>query len=228
MLNRFVIHLQIDGDSAERWTYARLRETIWRLTAAFADRGLCKGDVICMYAPNSALYACVLLAAMKLGVIVTGVNPLYTSGKGSALIWWNNPSIVCPAPTWPYFVGSKYTRLIKSGFRGPPLVESRSKKGDGMYTKPGGHLDLCHIGHTNIQLKQNHNNNCWFSLPPIVKKMCTISLILDLHWHFTQRSYGGSFWTVTRSTCSVYRNSSQRSRGQETYIWNWRYIILLL
>lgn len=60
------------------FTYAELDRRAGRLAAAFAERGVERGDIVAMMDQNSADYATVFFAALKLGAAFTGVNPSFT------------------------------------------------------------------------------------------------------------------------------------------------------
>ena len=57
-------------------TYRELNELSNRLANAFIRLGVSQGDVVGCYMPNVPQYAIAVVAAMKLGAVVTGVSPL--------------------------------------------------------------------------------------------------------------------------------------------------------
>jgi len=59
-------------------TYRELLTNINKVAAAIADRGIGKGERIALMMPNCPEFAYTYYAAMRLGVVVTQVNPLYT------------------------------------------------------------------------------------------------------------------------------------------------------
>jgi acyl-CoA synthetase (AMP-forming)/AMP-acid ligase II len=59
------------------YTYRQLWAAIRGMARALQDDGIGKGDMIGIYAPNSAEYAVALHGALLTGAIVTTLNPLY-------------------------------------------------------------------------------------------------------------------------------------------------------
>jgi acyl-CoA synthetase (AMP-forming)/AMP-acid ligase II len=69
----------VDGPSGRGITYGELLEGIRRLAAGLAARGISKGAVVAIYAPNLPEYAVVFHAVLRLGAVLTTVNPAYTA-----------------------------------------------------------------------------------------------------------------------------------------------------
>ena len=69
----------VDGLTGHGFTYAELAAAVGMVASALAKRGLRKGDVFAIYAPNSPEYAIAFHAVVSLGGIVTAVNPAATS-----------------------------------------------------------------------------------------------------------------------------------------------------
>src|SRR3954464_5318310 len=69
----------IDGATGETLTYAGLTGQVRSLAAGLAGRGIGRGDVVALCAPNAPVYAVVFHAVAALGAIVTTVNPAYTA-----------------------------------------------------------------------------------------------------------------------------------------------------
>jgi acyl-CoA synthetase (AMP-forming)/AMP-acid ligase II len=59
------------------YTYAEFWAAVRGMARALQDRGIVKGDMIALFAPNSVEYAVVLHGALMAGAIVTTLNPLY-------------------------------------------------------------------------------------------------------------------------------------------------------
>lgn len=74
----------IDGPSGRVTTYRQLAEDIRAVAAGLAQRGLGKGDVLAIYAPNVPEYAVAFHAVITIGGIVSTANPLLTAGELSA------------------------------------------------------------------------------------------------------------------------------------------------
>jgi acyl-CoA synthetase (AMP-forming)/AMP-acid ligase II len=59
------------------YTFAELWSAIQGMARALQDRGVRKGDMVAIYAPNSTEYAVALHGALLAGATVTTLNPLY-------------------------------------------------------------------------------------------------------------------------------------------------------
>src|SRR5574338_87961 len=64
----------------EVYTFARFWEGVRAAARALQDRGVARGDVVAMYAPNSIEYATLLHGVFLAGATVTPLNPLYRAG----------------------------------------------------------------------------------------------------------------------------------------------------
>ena len=69
----------IDGPTGAVITHGELARQSIALANGLYQLGLAPGDVIAIYSPNHIEYALALLAAMRIGVIVTTANPTYTA-----------------------------------------------------------------------------------------------------------------------------------------------------
>lgn len=69
----------IDASSDRVLTYGDLAHEVGAVASGLAARGIAKGSVVGMYAPNCAEYAVTLLAVASLGGIATMINPLATA-----------------------------------------------------------------------------------------------------------------------------------------------------
>jgi long-chain acyl-CoA synthetase len=67
----------IDASSGRRFTYAEYGESVERLARGFVAAGLCPGDVIAIFLPNSWEFAAAYHAATLAGGIPTLLNPTY-------------------------------------------------------------------------------------------------------------------------------------------------------
>jgi long-chain acyl-CoA synthetase len=63
----------------ERFSFARLRELSERFAGALTDMGVCKGDRVMIYIPNSAQWVIAFLAIQKIGAVIVPISPIYTS-----------------------------------------------------------------------------------------------------------------------------------------------------
>lgn len=69
----------IDGPSGREMTAGALEEGIRRLAGGLSARGIGKGDVVAILAPNIPDYAVVFHGAAFAGATVTTINPTYTA-----------------------------------------------------------------------------------------------------------------------------------------------------
>ena len=69
----------VDGVSGRTITFGELAEGVRRLAAGLSRRGIGKGDVVAIWAPNLPDYAIVFHAVSRLGAILTTANPVYTA-----------------------------------------------------------------------------------------------------------------------------------------------------
>ena len=68
----------IDGPSGREMTFSQLAGGVDRFAAALAERGLGRGDVIAVFAPNNPYYPVAFHGGLAAGVAVSTVNALYT------------------------------------------------------------------------------------------------------------------------------------------------------
>ncbi|MEJ2871740.1 AMP-binding protein [Actinomycetospora sp. OC33-EN08] len=68
----------IDGPSGRTMTFGEVATAVDRFAAALGERGLGRGDVIALFAPNTPYYPVVFHGALAAGVAVSTVNALYT------------------------------------------------------------------------------------------------------------------------------------------------------
>ncbi len=71
----------IDGVSGQAITYGELEVMVNWLAGALAARGVRKGDVVAVFAPNTPYYAVVFHGILRAGAVATTVNSLYTPGE---------------------------------------------------------------------------------------------------------------------------------------------------
>ncbi len=74
-------HALVDGASGAALTYAQLSAQMPRASAGLRARGIGKGDVLALCAPNSIEFVVTLLAAGTAGIAVTTVNPAWTESE---------------------------------------------------------------------------------------------------------------------------------------------------
>ena len=68
----------VDASSGRTITFGELADRIRRLAAGLSRRGIGKGDVVAILAPNLPDYAVVFHAVARLGAVLTPANPTYT------------------------------------------------------------------------------------------------------------------------------------------------------
>ena len=71
----------IDGTTGATRTYAELTAGVDALAANLAGLGLTPGQLVALVSPNDLDYATVLLAALKLGLTVSPMNPTLTADE---------------------------------------------------------------------------------------------------------------------------------------------------
>ena len=69
----------IDGPTGRAYTYGQLLSDTDRLGRGLADRGFGKGDVCAIFSPNVPEFALAFHGVLRIGGIVTTVNPTYTA-----------------------------------------------------------------------------------------------------------------------------------------------------
>ena len=88
----------IDGPSGRVTTYRQLVDDIRAVATGLAQRGLAKGDVLAIYAPNMPEYAVAFHAVLSIGGIVSTANPLLTAGELSAQLLDCNAKYLLTVP----------------------------------------------------------------------------------------------------------------------------------
>lgn len=68
----------IDGSSGATLTFQELHGLVEKIAAALAERGIRKGDVVGIFAPNHPYWAAVFHGILRANAAVTSVNSLYT------------------------------------------------------------------------------------------------------------------------------------------------------
>jgi 4-coumarate--CoA ligase len=67
----------VEGATGRSYTYAALRDAIARAAGGFAARGIGRGDVVAVMAPNVPEYAVAFHGVASVGGVTTTINPTY-------------------------------------------------------------------------------------------------------------------------------------------------------
>ena len=68
----------VDSATGAAYTHARAAQAIRAAAGGLAARGIAKGDVVALYAPNAPDYVIAFHAIAALGAVATTINPIYT------------------------------------------------------------------------------------------------------------------------------------------------------
>src|SRR3954469_15454154 len=68
----------VDSATGDAYTHAQAAQAIRAAAGGLAARGIAKGDVVALYAPNAPDYVIAFHAVAALGAVVTTINPIYT------------------------------------------------------------------------------------------------------------------------------------------------------
>jgi acyl-CoA synthetase (AMP-forming)/AMP-acid ligase II len=71
----------VDGTSGASISFGELKGMTERIAAALAERGIAKGDVVGIFAPNTPYYAAVFHGILRANAVVTSANSLYSPGE---------------------------------------------------------------------------------------------------------------------------------------------------
>jgi acyl-CoA synthetase (AMP-forming)/AMP-acid ligase II len=71
----------IDGSTGSSITFSELDDMVTRIAAALHERGLRKGAVVALFAPNSPAWVAVFQGVLRANGIVTSANSLYSPGE---------------------------------------------------------------------------------------------------------------------------------------------------
>ena len=71
----------IDGSSGDAITFAELRRLVDKIAAGLAARGIGKGDVVALFAPNNPYWVAAFHGILRANATVTSANSLYTASE---------------------------------------------------------------------------------------------------------------------------------------------------
>jgi acyl-CoA synthetase (AMP-forming)/AMP-acid ligase II len=74
----------VDGTTGVSVSFGELHAQVLGIAAALAQRGIGRGDVVALYAPNSPSWAAVFHGILRANAVVTSVNVLYTAHELAA------------------------------------------------------------------------------------------------------------------------------------------------
>ncbi|MBI4903703.1 MAG: AMP-binding protein [Acidobacteria bacterium] len=93
--------------NGREYTFGDIEARSNRMASALAERGLEKGDRLCIYLSNCVEFIDLFLACIKLGVIITPINILYRDREITHIVNDCEPKavisdspLVCSAPVW--------------------------------------------------------------------------------------------------------------------------------
>lgn len=73
---------QVCNETGKSYKFSELRDVSHRLAQALRNRlGLKRGDILAIMSPNVPDFCTVVLACLEAGIVVTTLNPIYTTGK---------------------------------------------------------------------------------------------------------------------------------------------------
>ncbi len=71
----------VDATTGRSMTYGQFADSVERIAGALARRGIGRGDVVGVFAPNTPAYAVVFHGILRAGATATTVNALYTADE---------------------------------------------------------------------------------------------------------------------------------------------------
>ena len=71
----------VDGDTGRAYTYREAELLSRSFASALCKFGAARGDVLALILPNMPEFVIAMLGASEAGMVVTTLNPAYTSGK---------------------------------------------------------------------------------------------------------------------------------------------------
>lgn len=90
----------IDGASGRTISYLELARDVRRCAAGLSARGLAKGDVLAIVAPNMPEWLVACYGAMAAGGVVSGINPMYTPPEIGTQLRDSRARIVLTVPAF--------------------------------------------------------------------------------------------------------------------------------
>lgn len=112
----------IDGPTGRTLTHADLARDVRRAAAGLAARGLGRGDVLAILAPNSPEWLIACYGAMTAGGVVTGIDPLDTPDVIATLLVDSGARFLLTVPP---FASAARAALERAGRQIPMIVAGR-------------------------------------------------------------------------------------------------------
>ena len=112
----------IDGTTGATRTYAELTAGVDALAAHLVGLGLTPGQLVALVSPNDLDYATVLLAALKLGLTVSPMNPTLTADEMELQLRDAHVAMVVGSPLCPQAQGGRARTLTPPRTLTPTLT----------------------------------------------------------------------------------------------------------
>jgi acyl-CoA synthetase (AMP-forming)/AMP-acid ligase II len=123
----------IDGPTGRTYTHAQAAQAIKAAAGALAARGLSRGDVVALFAPNSPEYAIAFHAVATIGGIVTTINPAYTVDELAFQLEHSGARAVFAGPE---VLDRARAAAQRAGVADVDALGDEPPRGDGAYETP--------------------------------------------------------------------------------------------
>ncbi|MFB6959026.1 FadD3 family acyl-CoA ligase [Streptomyces sp. NPDC056309] len=110
--------LVFDGD---RWTFTDLRDRIARVARAAIAHGICPGDAVAVWAPNSARWVEAALGAVTAGAVLIPLNTRYRAAEAADILRRSRTRLLF---TEHDFLGTDYRALLADSGEELPLLDT--------------------------------------------------------------------------------------------------------
>ena len=128
----------VDGPTGRVLTYGGLAAQVRRVAAGLAARGLGRGDVVALLAPNAPEWLVVAFGAMTAGGAVSGVNPLCTAAEVARQLVGADARVVVTVPA---FLDTARAAVAAAGGRAGIVVVGPPAAGTVAFADLLGHGD---------------------------------------------------------------------------------------
>jgi len=110
----FVEPAQAGGPARRSLTFAEWDRAADGVAGLLADRGVAKGDVVCLMLPSSIDYAVLYAALLRLGAITSGINPRMGAREVASIVERAAPVLVVHDPDGPGPEAAGVARLSRT------------------------------------------------------------------------------------------------------------------